>query len=285
MARLAGDIEFRPRRLIPVAVQSVMLLEIGGVALGALVVPGLVDTRPVERIAGRQPLLRIEMEPALPTLVLRPAIPGDAQRLIAPAGKGNKVLLERCYTKGVGDFVVVELPVRPVRAHEELAVAPKERRRDVPVGEGHVIEVPAHGLLVRDLHGQVVMRAVPASVLLRMACAADSAADKGGIASTGRVHPGRWCRLRGDVAASFWPHQEANPEQHQHPGDHTTEQRQPLRETPGARGAPPGRSACGGCGLSVSSDSSPSPTWVVSAAYISTMLIAQFITIRQTLIY
>ena len=42
------------------------------------------------------------MEPVLPTLVLRPAIPGDAQRLIAPARKGNKVLLERCYTKGVG---------------------------------------------------------------------------------------------------------------------------------------------------------------------------------------
>ena len=31
---------------------------------------------------------------------------------------------------------------------------------------------------------------MPASVLLRMACAADSAADKGGIASTGRVHRG-----------------------------------------------------------------------------------------------
>src|SRR5262249_27939733 len=223
--------------LISVAVQSIILLEIGRVALGTLVVPGLVDARPVERIAGRQPLLRIEMEPALPADVLRPAIPGDAQRLVAPAGKRDEILLQRRYTKGVGDFVVVELPVRPVRTYKELTVAPEERRRDVPIGEGRVLEVPEHGLLVRDLHGQVVMRAVPALVLLRMACAADSAADKGGVASPCRVRPGQWCRLRGDVATSFWPHQEANPEQQQHPGDHTAEQYQPLRETPGSRGS------------------------------------------------
>src|SRR4029453_150541 len=103
---------------------------------------------------------------------------------------------ERCHTKGGGDFVVVELPVRPIRTHEELAIAPEERRRHVPVGEGHVIEVAVHRLLVRDLHGQVVMRAAPASVLLRVACTTDSAADKGGVASPGRVHPGRWCWLR-----------------------------------------------------------------------------------------
>src|SRR4029453_13661123 len=141
MARLAGDIEFRPRRLIPVAVQSVILPEIGGVALGALIIPGLVEARPVERIAGYQPLLRIEGEPAPPPRLLRPAIPGDAQRLVAPAGKRDEILLERCYTKGVGDFVVVELPVRPIRAHEEFAITPEERRRDVPRGEGHIIEV------------------------------------------------------------------------------------------------------------------------------------------------
>jgi hypothetical protein len=133
-------------------------------------------------------------------------------------------LLERCDTKGVGDFVVVELPVRPVCAHEELAVAPEERRRDILVGEGRVRKIPEYGLLVRDLHGQVVMRAVPALILLRMAGAADSAADKGGVASTCPVRPGRLCRLRGDVAASLWPHQEANSEQQQYPGDHTAEQ-------------------------------------------------------------
>src|SRR5262249_20344904 len=159
------------------------------------------------------------MEPALPARLLRPTIPSDAQRLVAPARKRDEILLERPYTKGVGHFVIVELPVWPVRAHEELAVAPEERRRDVAVGEGRVLEVPEHSLRVHDLHGQVVMRAVPALVLLRMACAADGATDKGGVVSPCRVRLGRRYWLRGDVAAPFWPHQEANSEQQQHPGD------------------------------------------------------------------
>jgi hypothetical protein len=106
-------------------------VEIGGVALGALVVPGLVKARPVERSAGRELLLRVEVEPALPADVLRPTVPGKAQSLVAPAGKGDEVLLERGHPKGIGHCVVVELPVRPLGAHEELAVAPEERRRDV----------------------------------------------------------------------------------------------------------------------------------------------------------
>src|SRR5262249_58499965 len=121
-----------------------------------LIVPGLVEARPVERIARCQPLLRIEVEPALPTRVLRTAIPGDAQCLVASAGKRDEILLERCYTKGVGDFVVVELPVRPIRAHEELAITPEEHRRDIPVGEGHVIEVATYPLPAPNLPAQVI---------------------------------------------------------------------------------------------------------------------------------
>src|SRR5262245_38714074 len=81
------------------------------------------------------------------------------------------------------------------------------------------------------------MRAAPASVLFRMACTADSAADKDSVASTGRIRSGRWCWLRGGFAALFWPHQEANPEHYQYPGDHTAEEHQPPREAPGSLGS------------------------------------------------
>ena len=210
------------------------------------------------------------MEPVLPTLVLRPvAIPGDAQRLIASAGKairycwsGVTPRCRRLRSRGAA---------RPaVRAHEELAVAPKERRRDVPVGEGHVIEVPAHGLLVRDLHGQVVMQAVPASVLLRMACAADSAADKGGIASTGRVHRGGGAGCEATSLRRSGRIRRPTPSSTSTPATTPPSSISRLERRQGRGEAPP--SPYGACGLSVSSDSSPSPTWVISAAYMTVPL-------------
>jgi hypothetical protein len=84
----AGDIEFRPRRLIPVAVQSIMLLR-------------LVEWRPhtgssksgrypsSEADCGCQRLLRVEVKPALPA-GFAPGYPRRCQYLIAPAGNAMR---------------------------------------------------------------------------------------------------------------------------------------------------------------------------------------------------
>ena len=95
VAGFAGDVDLRPGRGIGVFLRVVVLAQLGRMALGALEIPGLIDPCPVQRIAGLELLVGIEMEPALAALVLRPAVPGDAERLHPAVGKGDQVLLQR----------------------------------------------------------------------------------------------------------------------------------------------------------------------------------------------
>ena len=162
-------------------------------ALGALEVPGLVDAGPVQRVAGLELLVGVEVEPALAALVLRPAVPGDAQRLHPAVGKGDQVLLQRRDAEGVADLEVGELAVRAVGIDQELAVAPEEPRGDVAVGEGGAIEVAEDGLLGGFGHRQVVVRAAPGLGLGLMAAGAGGDADEAG----------RGCRCRGGVGAAL----------------------------------------------------------------------------------
>lgn len=68
-------------------------------------------------------LLWIEMEPTLPALALRPRVPCDAERLVAPAGKFDQILLQRLDAERVLDLEIGELAIRPVGADHEPAVA------------------------------------------------------------------------------------------------------------------------------------------------------------------
>jgi len=72
VAGLAADVDVGPGGGVTVGLLVVVLAQVGRVAVGALVVPVLVDAGPVQRIAGLQLLIGIEVEPALPALVLRP---------------------------------------------------------------------------------------------------------------------------------------------------------------------------------------------------------------------
>ena len=109
--RDTGHVDIGPGGRIGVAAEVIVLLQIGRVALGALVVPGLVAPGPMQRIAGLELLAGVELEPALAALVFRAAIPGDAERLIASPGKGDQILLQRIYPEGVGDPVIVQCAI------------------------------------------------------------------------------------------------------------------------------------------------------------------------------
>jgi hypothetical protein len=93
VARLAGDVEIAPAGRVGVGGEVEVFLQMSGVAIGALVVPGLVAPGPVQRVARFELLVGVEMEPALAALLFRPAVPGDAQRLQPPAGKRDQILL------------------------------------------------------------------------------------------------------------------------------------------------------------------------------------------------
>ena len=89
----AGDIDFGPGGVKAVELRIVILMQVRGMTFGAHVIPVLLQAGPVEGVFMRQVLAGIEMKPALSALLLRPAVPGDAQRLIAAVRKTDQVLL------------------------------------------------------------------------------------------------------------------------------------------------------------------------------------------------
>jgi len=63
---LAGDVDLGPGRLIASAAGVVSFGQTGRVAFGALVIPGLIGSGPMQRMIGSQVrLAAVEMEPAL----------------------------------------------------------------------------------------------------------------------------------------------------------------------------------------------------------------------------
>ena len=101
--------ERRPGRVVAVGLQVIAAPQVGRVAVGAHPVPVLIDPGPVQLVVVRDLLVGIEVEPALAALLLRPRVPGEAQRLEAPAREGDQILLQRVDAERVVDLVVVQL--------------------------------------------------------------------------------------------------------------------------------------------------------------------------------
>ena len=178
VAGLAGHVHLGEGREEAVLVEPVALAQVRRVALGALAVPVLRGLRPVQHVAVVHALARVEVEPALAALLLRAAVPGDGEGLVAAARQLDQVLLQRRQAEDVGHRVVREPAVRAVGADEGLPVLPVEAGRHALVGEARVVEVAEDGLLARLLHREVVVRAAPAPGLLGVALLAGAGADE-----------------------------------------------------------------------------------------------------------
>ena len=138
-------------------------------AFGAHVVPILLQTGPVQGVFMRQVLVGIEMEPTLSALLLRAAVPGDAQRLIAAVGETDQVLLQGVHAEGVGDFVVLQGSVRSIGANHEFPIAAKEGGSDAGIAEGDVMEITEHTRFGGELHGLRMLGILPVPIFGRMA--------------------------------------------------------------------------------------------------------------------
>ncbi len=200
VARLARDVDLAPFRVERARLGVEVLPQVGRMAFGALEVPVLLHARPVQRIARLDVLPGIQVEPALPALRLRPRVPRDAERLQPAAGHFDQVLLQRAHTERVLDLVVGELAVGTVGIDEVLPVAVRERRRRARVREPGIREIAEHGLVVRDLHREIVVGALPRRVLLGVA----ARAGRGARVRRGRCRHGlrrrRRCASRGRAA-------------------------------------------------------------------------------------
>ena len=123
-------------------------------------------------------LIGIEMEPALAALVLRPAVPGERERLQTSVGKLDQILLQRIDAEGVLDLEDGELAVGPIGLDQELSVLAEEARVHAEIVEARIIEVAEHGLVGGVIHRQLVLRGEPQLGLGLVAAGAGVAADE-----------------------------------------------------------------------------------------------------------
>src|SRR5215472_7707271 len=130
-------------------------------AIGALVVPGLVAPGPMQSTAGFELLLGIEVEPMLAALLSRPAIPGDAERLITPAGKCDQVLLQRIDAECIGDLIIVQRAIGTVGEHNEPVAVAEKGGRDPEMLELRAGKVAEHSRVRGAEHGERVVRVFP----------------------------------------------------------------------------------------------------------------------------
>ena len=174
----ASDGKVAPRGRVCAVRRVVLLAHVDRVAIRAHEVPVLLAPGPVQSIAMVDPVVWIEVEPALTARGLRTRIPGDRQRLQTAARKFDQILLQRLDTERVLDVEVRELPVRAVGADDETLVATRERRLHACIRNPRVVELALHGLRARALHRARMLRSLPRGRLCRVACYAGFTADE-----------------------------------------------------------------------------------------------------------
>ena len=179
MACLAAHADFRKGGGEAIVGGIVVLAHAGGVALRAHEVPVLVQPGPMQDIVVLDLLVRVEMKPALTALILRPAVPGDRQRLHAAIRKLDEILLQRIEAECVFDLEHGGLAVGAVGFDEELSILAKEARTYAEIVEGRVLEIAEHRRLGGVGHRMLVLRAAPQLRLCPMAAGTSLAADEG----------------------------------------------------------------------------------------------------------
>ncbi len=187
MTRLAAHADFREARGEAVGRRVVILAHAGRVASRAHEIPVLIQPGPVQHVVVLDLLVRIEVKPALAALVLRPAVPGDRQRLQAAIGKLDQILLQRINAEGVFDLERGELPVGPVGLNEKPAVLAEEAGSHAVIIKARIAEIAEHRFVVCMLHREAMLRAAPKLGFDSVAAGTGLAADKGGCRSARHV--------------------------------------------------------------------------------------------------
>ena len=95
----------------------------------------------MEWIAGFDPLVPVQVDPALAAGGFRPRIPTDAQRLIATAGERDQILLYRLDAEDERDFVLLGGPRRSFGSDDERIAPSPEPGGDAVADELGVAEI------------------------------------------------------------------------------------------------------------------------------------------------
>ena len=71
----------------------VAFLDVGAVTFRTAGIPVKETARPMQRVAGRNVLVGVEVVPPLPALAFGPGVPGHRERLQAAVAEGQQILL------------------------------------------------------------------------------------------------------------------------------------------------------------------------------------------------
>ena len=187
MTRLAAHADLREARGKAIVGRVIVLAHAGRMALRAHEVPVLVQLGPVQNVVVLDLLVRIEMKPALAAFVLRPAVPGDRQRLQPAVRELDEILLQRIDAECVLHLERGELAVGTVGLDQELPVLAEEARTHAVIIEARIGEIAEHRFLGGVLHRVLVLGAAPQVRFGAVAAGAGLAADErgrgGGIAA------------------------------------------------------------------------------------------------------
>ena len=194
MAGFATDADFGPCRRKAIRLGVVVLGDTGRVALRAHEIPVLVQPGPVQDVVVFDLLIGGEMKPALAALVLRPAVPSERQRLNAPVGELDEILLQRIDAEGVLRLKDGKLAVGAVSLDQEFPSLAKEAGTHTIMLEAGIVEIAKHGLVGGMLHRGLMLRGIPQLGLRLMAACAGLAADEGCSGNGGSFGTG-WRRL------------------------------------------------------------------------------------------
>lgn len=122
----------------------------------------------MQRIARRDRLVRVEMDPALPSLVFRARVPGVGENLHAAVWKGRQILLQRLDAERVVDGEISGLAILAFCLDDECAVLAEEPRLRSEVFGARLVEVSEDGTGRRGLHRARMLGLDPCRTLTRM---------------------------------------------------------------------------------------------------------------------
>ena len=67
-------------------------------------------------------IIRMKVKPALPALLPGVVVPADVGHLDPPVRKLDHILLERVYTKNIGDLIIMKLTIASVSSDKKLSI-------------------------------------------------------------------------------------------------------------------------------------------------------------------
>ena len=177
MTGLTAHIDLLVVGIEPVVHRVVAFLDVGAVTFRAAGIPVKETARPMQRVAGRNMLVGVEVVPPLSALAFGPGVPGHRERLQPAIAEGQQILLQGLNPKHILDRISLQLTRSVIGLDEKGVPFLAEGGGDAKIIECCVVEVAQDRLGRGLLHRQIVVGVSPVGSGLLVAAGAGGIAE------------------------------------------------------------------------------------------------------------